>query len=282
MRVTPVTEAVGAEVHGVDLTSLSDLEATDLESLWAKHGVLFFRDQHLSPHEHVALAKQLGDIDVNRFFAAVDGHSEIARVVKEASDLLNIGGGWHTDHSYDIEPARGSILVARELPPIGGDTRFLSTEAAYRSLPDELRSAVDGRMAFHTGEHIFGPDSGYAKKIGERFAGSANIGQAEHPAVIAHPVSGAPILYVNPGFTTHFVDMDPAKSKELLDALFIHMDQPQHSYQFTWEPGSVAIWDNRSTWHWALNDYPGYRRLMHRITLAGDALRAAEPLTAYS
>jgi taurine dioxygenase len=275
MKLAPLSEAVGMVVSGLQLGSLSDVQADLVNDAWAEHGLLVFRDQELTSDGHVRLAEQLGQIDVNRFFASVDGYDMIADVRKEATDELNIGGGWHTDHSYDPEPARGSILVARELPPVGGATRFLSTELAWRTLPEELKERVAGLDAVHSSEHIFGEDSNYAKQMGERFGNRTLTNRSVHPVVIAHPVTGTPSLYVNAAFTTELIGLDAEDSGVLLMTLFKHIAKVEHAHEFDWAPGSVAMWDNRSTWHWALNDYQGHRRVMHRITLAGDALDRA-------
>ena len=275
MRIEPASDAVGATIHDVSLNDLDPTQVAEINAAWAKYGVLFFHDQDLSQEQHVALAEQLGEIDVNRFFAHVEDFEMIADVRKEPTDELNIGGGWHTDHSYDPAPAKGSILVARDIPPTGGDTQFLSAETAWRTLSTEMKNRVQGLVAIHSSEHIFGPDSSYAKRMGERFGNSSAVNTSEHPLVIAHPVTGNPILYVNPGFTIGIVGMEADESKVLLDELYTHMANEDLIHQFKWAVGSVAMWDNRSTWHHALNDYPGHRRAMHRITLSGEPLSAA-------
>lgn len=275
MRLAPLSGAVGMIVDGLDLGALTDAQAASLDDAWNDHGLLVFRDQELDEAGHVRLAQQLGEIDVNRFFASVDGYDMIADVRKEPTDELNIGGGWHTDHTYDPEPARGSILVAREVPPVGGGTRFLSTELAWRTLPDDLKDRVAGLDAVHSSEHIFGEDSNYAKQMGERFGNQRLTNRSIHPVVIAHPATGAPNLYVNAAFTIELIGLEPQESSDLLTTLFKHIATVEHAHEFDWAPGSVAMWDNRSTWHWALNDYQGHRRVMHRITLAGDALERA-------
>ncbi len=275
MLITPVSTHVGAVVADIDLRTLSDAEVADLDAAWAKYGVLFFRNQELEPEDHIALAERFGPIDVNQFFQKVEGYPRIAQVLKEADQTLNIGGGWHTDHSYDQAPARGSILVAREVPEYGGDTRFMDVGAAYDALSDGLKATLLTMSAHHTNEHVFGKRTEHADKMGDRLSNPEAVGGADHPVVIAHPVTGRPLLYVNGAFTTNFVGWTAEESAPLLSFLYQHMAQPKFSTQFHWEPGSVAMWDNRSTWHWALNDYDGHRRLMHRITVGGVALRAA-------
>ncbi len=273
--VTPVSEHVGAEVSGVDLRSLTEVQAAELAAAWGEYGVLFFRDQELTPDDHITFAEHFGAIDVNRFFQKVEGYPRIAQVLKEPDQERNIGGAWHTDHSYDAAPARGSILVARDVPPEGGDTRFLSVSAAYEALSPGLRKTLLGLRAHHSNEHVFGAQTEHVKNLGGRLENPEAVGGAEHPVVIAHPVSGRPCLYVNLAFTTHFVGWTAEESAPLLQYLYEHAAQPEFTTRFRWEPGSVAMWDNRATWHLAENDYHGHRRLMHRITIAGVKLAPA-------
>ncbi|MGZ0229676.1 MAG: TauD/TfdA dioxygenase family protein [Acidimicrobiales bacterium] len=269
IALNPLGQAAGADVTGVDLTQLNADDLDAVNDAWNTYGVLFFRDQAIRPEQHIALAEKFAPIDVNQFFASVPEHPEVALVLKEADHTVNIGGGWHTDHSYDIAPARGSILVARDVPPMGGDTHFANTAAAYDALSDGFREMLDGLEAHHSNEHIFGPDSAYAKSMGDRFTNPVGVGSTTHPVVIQHPVTGRRVLYVNPGFTTGIVGWSDEESKALLKLLFGHITETRFVTKFSWEPGSVAMWDNRSTWHYALNDYQGHRREMHRITIEG-------------
>ena len=286
MQVTEV-EGLGAEITGVDIKNLSDGEFAAIQDAFAEHGVIFFRDQDTTENDHIAFAERFGDINVNRFFAAHPDYPQIAMVAKEPDQKDNIGGGWHTDHSYDHEPALGSVLVARELPESGGDTMFASMYKAYETLPERLKDKIEGRSALHSGKHIFGegPDSYYKltdageKDESEGRIGNATVAEAltdpEHPIVITHPLSGKRALYVNPAFTREIVGMDKAESDELLADLYAHVFKGHDfHHRFVWRPGSIAMWDNRSTWHWALNDYQGQRRIMHRITIEGCALDA--------
>lgn len=177
MQVTPVSQYVGALVSDVDITSLSDSDVAALDQAWATHGVLFFREQTLTEDQHIDFAERFSTIDVNKFFTPVSSHPQIAQVLKEADQDVNVGGGWHTDHSYDQIPARGSILVARDLPSSGGETRFLSVGAAYDSLSDGLKATLDGLQAHHSNEHVFGKNAGYADDD-DRFHNSEATGGA--------------------------------------------------------------------------------------------------------
>ena len=270
-------EGVGVEISGVDLRDLSAREDAVIRQAFADHGVIFFRDQSLSEGDHIAFARRFGEININRFFAAHPDYREIALVAKGVEDRDNIGGGWHTDHSYDVEPALGSVLVARELPVSGGDTRFASMYTAYESLPDDLKSGIEGRNAIHSAKHIFGTgkDTFYTQADTGKTARVGNADTADqlqdvfHPIVITHPISGKKALYVNPAFTIGIEGMPQKEATELLQQLYAHAMSHGDVTQFTWEPGSIAFWDNRATWHWALNDYHGQRRVMHRITIEG-------------
>ena len=261
----------GAYVSGVDLAYLSANDAQSLKAALFEHGVLFF--PRPSPGQHVVLAEKFAAIDINRFFPKVADWPMIAKVEKLPEQTKNIGGGWHTDHSYDIEPALGSILVAYDLPPTGGDTLFADLAAAFETPDAATKAEIKGLRAVHdSSTRQWAPGRGDQPEL---VAESAAMPKAAHPVVIRHPGSGKPVPAVNPGFTTRFDGLTPDESAPLLDRLYAHAIQPERVHRFVWEPGSVAFWDNRATWHFAKNDYHGHYRLMHRITLAGDALEAA-------
>ena len=284
LTITPI-QGVGAEITGIDIKSLTQGEFDAIHEAFADHGVIFFRDQETTEKDHVAFAERFGQININRFFAAHPDYPQIAMVAKEPDQTDNIGGGWHTDHSYDFEPALGSVLVARELPKTGGDTMFASMYKAYETLPDDLKEKVEGLSAVHSGKHIFGEsaDSYYnTSDAGSHEEGTQRIGNAGvaemlrdpiHPVVIKHPLSGKKALYVNPAFTVSFEGETKEESMPTMSKLFAHVFGGTGFHtRFEWKPGSIAMWDNRSSWHWALNDYQGQRRIMHRITIEGCAL----------
>jgi taurine dioxygenase len=270
MQISKASEAVGGWVEGVDVKNLSDSEFNAIRSAFFDYGALFFRDQDLTPEDHIAFARRWGEIDVNRFFLGVPGYPEIAQVLKEADQELNIGGGWHTDHSYDEAPAMGSVLYALDIPPTGGDTLFAGMAAAYEALPVTMKERIAGLKARHGNGHIFGEDSAYQKAMNGRYKNPETAGQeAVHPIVLTHPDSGKKGIYVNPGFTLSVEGMDKADGDALLAEVYTHIQQPQFHYRHVWEEGMLAMWDNRATWHFALNDYQGHRRSLHRITMAG-------------
>jgi taurine dioxygenase len=269
----PLAAHVGVEAHGVDLNTIDDAGFDALRRAVADHGVLFVRDQTLTPEQHIAFARRWGPIDVNKYFPANGGYPEIAEVRKTENQQTNIGGGWHTDHSYDQVPAMGSILLARETPPTGGDTLFASLGAAFDSLSDGLKTTLRGLRAVHSADHIYSADGIYAKTDqAADLKGHDERTRAVHPVIIRHPQTGREILYVNPAFTLHFEGWTREESMPLLTYLYQVAMQDRFHCRVSWAPGSLAIWDNRSTWHLAMNDYHGHRRLMHRITISGEPL----------
>lgn len=275
MEMVPLEPTIGVEIRGVQMAE-ADGDTLDAirRAVW-EHGVAVFRDQSLTPEQHIAFAKRWGGIDLNNYFPLHEAQPEIALVKKRADQVMNIGGGWHTDHSYDAVPAMGSILVARELPPSGGDTLFAHMGAAYDLLAPEVKQQIEGLRAWHSADHVYSPEGVYAQTdMASELRGQDLKAGAEHPVVIRHPQTGCELLYVNPGFTTHSVGMTRDESLGLLQQLYAAAVDPAHQYRLEWREGTVAIWDNRTTWHYALNDYQGYAREMHRITLTGELLAA--------
>jgi taurine dioxygenase len=276
LDIQPVSGALGAEIHGIDLGRETDAGVWDaVRSALAEYGVIFFRDQSLTREQHIAMAERFAPINVNRFFKTVDGYPKIAEVRKEPDQKKNIGEGWHTDHSYDQIPALGSILLARETPPAGGDTQFADMALVYDSLSDGLKATLKTLRAVHSSRHVFGKSADRSPELATRLGNQEAATQdAVHPVVIRHPDSGREVLYVNPGFTLGIEGWTVEESKGLLGYLYEHAKRPEFSCRFRWANGSIAFWDNRRTWHQAINDYHGSRRLMHRITLEGVPLSA--------
>ena len=273
VQSTPISEHVGMEFKHVDLNDLHENPLDALRQALADHGLVFVRDQQLTPEQHIAFARRWGEIDINNYFPANGGHPEIAEVRKAENQQTNIGGGWHTDHSYDQIPAMGSILLARETPPTGGDTLFASMSAAFDALSDGLKDTLRTMRAVHSADHIYSKDGIYSKtdQAGD-LKGHDLRTRAVHPVIVHHPRTGREILYVNPAFTLHFDGWTREESMPLLNYLYQVAMREEFQCRVTWAPGSIAIWDNRSTWHHAMNDYHGHRRLMHRITISGEPL----------
>ena len=275
MKLTPMAPESGVEVTGVSLATCSEAEMQDIKRAIYEHGVAVFRDQAFTPEDHIKFGRRWGGIDINNYFPLQDDYDEISIVKKYAEQTTNIGGAWHTDHSYDQVPAMGSVLVARHLPPKGGDTMWAHMGAAYDALSDELKQQIEGLEAFHTADHVYKADGLYAQTdMGQSLRGQDLKTGAIHPVVIRHPNTGRKLLYVNSAFTIHFVGQTREERLPQLNQLFEAALTPTNQCRLEWRDGSVAIWDNRTTWHNAMNDYQGYAREMHRITLSGEAIAA--------
>ena len=273
IEVRPASGALGAEIHGIDLSmDIGDGQLAELRRAFDAFGVIFFRDQVLTPERHIAFAERWGEININRFFQPVAGYPNIAEVRKEPENQRNVGGDWHTDHSYDRVPALGSILYAREVPETGGDTLFASMAGAFEALSEGLKQTLRGLNARHSSRHVFGAAARSAAQDENRGRiGNPDLAvqDAVHPVVLRHPRTGREGLYVNPDFTVGIEGWRDAESAPFLEMLYKHARAPEFTCRFRWHEGSIAFWDNLATCHRALNDYPGQRRLMHRITLEG-------------
>jgi taurine dioxygenase len=199
----------------------------------------------------------------------MDEHPEVMEVIKEPGDKTNFGGGWHSDMSFLERPAIGSILHAIDLPEWGGDTLFSSQVAAYEALSAGMKATLDGLRAVHSAGREYSPQGHSAQKRASMSVTEAEgaVGEYIHPVVLVHPESGRKALYVNPAFTLRFEGWTQRESRPLLDFLFQHCRYEGYTCRFHWRPGSVAFWDNRQVWHFALNDYPGQRRHMRRVTV---------------
>ncbi|MEO0983880.1 MAG: TauD/TfdA family dioxygenase [Pseudomonadota bacterium] len=276
IQVKPVAGALGAEIFGADLTKDLDNETfDDIHQAFLDHQVIFFRDQAgLSPERHKAFGRRFGGLNVHPYVKAMDGHPEILEIIKEPSDKLNFGGGWHSDMSFLEQPALGSMLYAVEVPPHGGDTLFASQFAAYDALSDAMKDMLGGLSAVHSASREYSARGASAQKRGAMQSEVAeDAPEFTHPVVRAHPETGRKGLYVNPAFTLRFEGMTKRESKPVLDFLFEHSRYEAFTCRFRWTKDALAFWDNRCVWHFALNDYPGERRHMRRVTINGDRPR---------
>jgi taurine dioxygenase len=274
MEVTRIAGALGAEIAGVDLSrDLDDAVVAAIRQAWLDNVVVFFRGQQLPPERFLALARRFGEPIEYPFLKGLPEFPVITPVVKLEHERVNFGGLWHTDTAYLERPPMGTMLVAREVPPWGGDTLFANMYLAYESLSEGMRRLIDGLEAINSSAK-----ADVTKTREDRLRESARTDAREeyvarHPVVRTHPETGRKALYVNPGHTVRFADMTEAESAPLLDYLFAHQTRPEFTCRFRWQKGSLAFWDNRCALHNPINDYHGFRRVMHRITLAGDRPR---------
>ena len=270
VTVRRLAGALGAEIDGVDLSAnLSDGTIADIRAALNEHQVIFFRSQSLTPEEHIAFGSRFGPLNVHPYVSGMPGHPEIMEIIKEPQDRLNFGGGWHSDMSFLERPSIGSILHAVDVPAWGGDTLFASQAAAYDALSPGLRKTLEGLNAVHSASREYSAQGASAQKRSSMSVAEAEgaAGEFIHPMVLVHPETGRKALYVNPAFTLKIEGWSTRESKSLLDFLFEHSRYEAFTCRFTWAKGSVAFWDNRSVWHFALNDYPGQRRHMRRVTV---------------
>lgn len=270
LTVTPVAGALGAEIGGVDLaTDLHDEVVGEIRRAWLDHGVVFFRDQHLSPEQLLAFARAIGEVDRYPFVPGIDGYPDIIAVTKLPEERVNFGGIWHSDTAYLDEPPMATLLLAREVPPVGGDTLFADQRAAYESLSPALREVLDGLRAVNSSA-LADVSKTREDRVREHGAEELPLYEAVHPVVRVHPETGRRALYVNLAHTARFDGMTEEESRPLLELLFRLQVRPELTCRFRWQVGSLALWDNRCVQHNPVNDYHGHTRVMHRVTLRGD------------
>ena len=276
IQLSPISGALGAEISGVDLSRpLDDATFAEVRQAFLDHCVIFFRDQKLTPDQQKDFGRRFGNLNVHPFVGHVAGHPEIIPIIKEKDEKVNFVGGWHTDMSFLAEPPLGSVLYALETPSYGGDTLWANQYLAYEQLSSGMKKMLDGLVAVHTAGMQYGLESEASKNSAKRKSMETKVtseaeATIEHPVVRTHPETGRKALYVNEAFTLKFKGMTKRESKSLLQFLFQHCVQEPYTCRFRWQPGSLAFWDNRCTQHYALNDYHGQRREMHRVTIDGD------------
>jgi taurine dioxygenase len=272
ITVVPIAGALGAEISGVDLGApISDTCLAEIRRAWLEHLVVFFHNQaSLDPAAFLAFARRIGGPGRYPFVPGIEGFPDIIEVKKLPHETSNFGGIWHSDTTYLAQPPMATVLVAREIPPAGGDTMFANMYAAYEALSPAMRAMLDPLRAVSTSSL-----ADVSKTREDRIHdANHNTGPTEfsaaHPVVRTHPETGRKALFVNIAHSAHFDGMTEDESRPLLQFLFHHQVKPEFTCRFRWRVGSVALWDNRCTQHNPINDYNGHKRLLHRITLAGD------------
>ena len=272
--IQPVSGALGAEISGVDLAAeLGEPEVSAIRQALLDHLVVFFRGQELTAEQFLRVARRFGTPIEYPFVRGLEAYPEIIEVVKEPEERVNFGGIWHSDTTYLEIPPMGSMLLAREIPPVGGDTLFANMYHAYESLSPGMRELLEGLRAVNSSAKA---DVTRTREDRMRSAPAARTERAlvaEHPVIRTHPETGRKALYVNIAHTESFSGMTVEESAPLLEFLFRHQVRPEFTCRFRWSVGALAFWDNRAAQHNPVNDYHGHRRAMLRITLAGDRPR---------
>ncbi|MEH6404209.1 MAG: TauD/TfdA family dioxygenase [Sneathiella sp.] len=276
IQVDPISGAIGAEISNVDLRSLNAEIVGEIRRAFLEHVVIFFRDQPLEITQLKSFASNFGPFGIEPFVKTMKDHPEVIAVTREVEEAktINFGGQWHSDWSFQEAPPLATILLGKDIPPFGGDTLFANSYLAYDTLSDGMKKIIDPLIAIHSarrpygvGKSILGDTSKKSMTIIQSEDAHAEI---EHPLVRIHPETGKKILFVNPVYTTRLKGMTEKDSRPILEKLFAHSLTPEFNCRFRWRKNSIAMWDNRCAMHLALNDYDGFRREMHRITIAGD------------
>jgi taurine dioxygenase len=262
--INQLTPAIGAEITGIDLASPEIAEHIPaIRAALLVHKVIFFRNQSLTAAQHIAFARQFGDLEIHPATPANQPDPEILRI-EHGPDNRGKENFWHSDVTWREKPSLGSILRAIEVPPVGGDTLFVNMNAAFTRLSPEMQRFISGLTAVHDIARVF------AARLGKPAAElHAKYPPMEHPVVRTHPETGLPCLYVNGAFTSHIKGLSPRESDDLLAHLYAQAADPEIQCRFRWQPGSIAFWDNRSSQHFAASDYFPARRVMERVTVAG-------------
>jgi taurine dioxygenase len=275
IEVKPLAGALGAEVSNVDLSApLSNQVRDEIHQAYLNHLVIVFRDQDLTPQKQTEIAQIFGKPAIYPFLQGIDGAPEVNELLKTEQDTVNFGGSWHSDTAYKEHPDMGTLLYALEVPETGGDTQFTNMYLAYEALSGGMKKMLEGLTA------IYSSEKGYSGKRAERMKSLGGLKdlvvvevesfESEHPVVRTHPETGRKGLYISKSHTLRFADMTVEESTPLIDYLSTFAVRPEFTFRLQWEPRTLTIWDNRCTKHFAIDDYAGKRRRMHRVTIEGD------------
>lgn len=274
MQIKRIAGALGAEIQDVDLArDLNPQSAAAIRQALLDHQVIFLKRQPLTPPQFLAFAQAMGEPVEYPFVKGLDGYPTIIEVKKLEHEKHNFGGVWHSDTTYLEQPPMGSMLLAREIPPFGGDTLFASQYAAYEALSDTMQRLLDPLIGISSSAKADVSKTREDRIKTDGRGEALKEYRAEHPVVRTHPETGRKALFVNVAHTAGIKGMTDEESAPLLQFLFQHQVRPEFTCRFVWERDAIAFWDNRCVQHNPVNDYHGYRRVMHRITLQGDRPR---------
>ena len=272
MSITKLAGALGAEIRDVDLGSLDDATFAAIHQALLDHGVICIRDQDIAPDQQLAFARRWGEVHLHPYLAGLPERPEIIEIVRAPEDAHGFGDHWHTDQIFTPKPAMATMLYAKEVPAVGGDTLFADLYSAYETLSDGMKAMLAPLRTWNIYTKTINRSAAMDRKVQDK---EKPAEPAVHPVIRRHPETGRPALYICYANTTrHFEGMTEAESRPLLDWLLAHATRPEFTCRIRWEPGTLTIWDNRRTLHMALNDPLPSRRVMHRITIKGEATEA--------
>ncbi len=276
IRVVPLSGRIGAEIDGVDLSKpLQSDVFEEIHRAYLDHAVIAFRGQTLSREEQIAFARRFGDLDVHPIAVGMPDHPEVIRVEKPAGERATFGTSWHSDNTFFEEPSQATVLYGVTIPAYRGDTLWASMESAYDALSPKMQEILGELSAIHGASRAYDPavtgTDKYEGKTAIKYRYSdAVTREVQHPVIRTHPETGRRGIFVNPMFTLRIADLSEAEGEALLQFLFRHATQPEFTCRLRWETGTVVVWDNRCTQHYAIDDYAEHERLMYRVTVKGD------------
>jgi taurine dioxygenase len=277
LDVQKIAGSLGAEVHGVDLsTDVSDEVLAEIRAALLDNLVIAIRDQDITPGQQLAFARRWGEIHLHPFMQGMEDYPEILAIIKRPADKKNFGGSWHTDQMFSPSPAMGTMLYAKEVPSAGGDTLFTNQYLAYESLSDGMKQLAGQLRTVCVGDNFKAADGMSRKERYDRQMSEMKVKDpgdvittSIHPLVRTHPETGRKSIYIG-GHVQHFEGMTDEESQPLMDFFMQRSIRPEHTFRLRWQTGTLTFWDNRCTQHFAINDYPAETRIMHRITIRGD------------
>jgi len=268
IEILPLSGVIGAEIHGVDIGTIDDATFAVVHQALLDHGVIVLRDQDITPAQQIAFAKRWNGLHTHPYLAGLPEHPELIEIIKEPDEDGGFGAHWHTDQIFTPTPAMATMLYAKVVPAFGGDTLFASMPAAYEALSDGMKAMLRDVRTFSRYNKTAKRSGKMSGKVTDLDKPSA---PAVHPIVRVHPETGQPALYINDAENTpHLAGMTVEESTPIMKFLMRHATRPEFTCRVRWEVGSLSVWDNRQVMHMALNDYPGQRRVMHRLTIKGD------------
>ena len=271
MKVSPLSPSMGAIITDINLSNgIKADEAARLRDIWLEYQVIIIRGQKLTSARQIEIAHAFGEPDHYPFLKGLEGYPEITPVLKREDEARNFGGIWHTDTIYQPSPPMATMLYALELPPVGGDTLFANQYLAYEQLSEGMKKTLEGLRLISRSDNKDTEETRAArvKESGVRLNKDSLTGC--HPVIRTHPETARKSLYISPGHSGYFEGWSEAESVALLGYLHHHQITEEFRCRHIWQVGDLALWDNRCVLHYPVNDYHGYRRLLHRITLKGD------------